>query len=255
MRAAVFLLILANLLFWAWMQGFFAVAPEPDALRAEQQVAPDRVRIVSRDEPPPAAARPERSEPRAGEAKPEEARPEAGTARPEENRPLENRTGAARPAEVCVHYAELVPADADRIEALLAAKWPAARAVRAGNAPVTGYWVFIPPLAGKADADRKAGELKRLKVPEFYVVQDDGPNRFAISLGLFSTRAAAEERMESLRRLGVRSAKVGERSGKPSAASLDVTVAEGQAADLRRDVSAALPGAKPAACAAPAAAT
>ena len=43
----------------------------------------------------------------------------------------------------------------------------------------------IPPLANKKEADAKAAELKKLQVQEYFVIQENGPNNHAISLGLF----------------------------------------------------------------------
>lgn len=52
MRPLVFLLILANLFFFAWTEGYFSTSVEPDTLRIEQQLLADRINIVARDEPP-----------------------------------------------------------------------------------------------------------------------------------------------------------------------------------------------------------
>ena len=52
MRAFVFLLVLANLVFFAWAQGYFGQAESPDAVRLGQQIAPERLQIRSRGEPP-----------------------------------------------------------------------------------------------------------------------------------------------------------------------------------------------------------
>ena len=52
MKALVFLLVLANLLFYAFGAGYFGRPDNPDAGRVEQQVAPERMRIVSRGEAP-----------------------------------------------------------------------------------------------------------------------------------------------------------------------------------------------------------
>ncbi|MGB4673915.1 MAG: hypothetical protein WBH99_08235, partial [Azovibrio sp.] len=49
MRALVFFLILANLLFFAYTQGYLGTAEAPDALRIEQQVHPERLRLLARD--------------------------------------------------------------------------------------------------------------------------------------------------------------------------------------------------------------
>ena len=144
-------------------------------------------------------------------------------------------------------------ADADRLERLVAERFSAfkpARSVTPGNST---YWVFVPPLSSKQDADRKAAELKKLGVPEFFIVQDSGPNRLAISLGIFSSEEAAKERLDALRALGVRSAKSGERGAKPALVALEVAGPEAQQGALREAVQALLPEVGAGSCKSPAA--
>ena len=219
MRAFVFLLILANLLFFAWVRGYFAASSDADALRVQQQLLADKVKIVARDEPPAETIKPEKA-----------------------GKPVEKKA-----PEICLLLSDLPIADVLRVEALLADKLPAFRAERSMNAGSGSYWVYIPPLPGRQDADKKAGELKKLRVPEFFVVQD-GPNRFAISLGIFSSREAATDRLEELRAKGVKSARIGERDVKPASASLEIHGPEAQADSLRQAVAEALPQNKPATC-------
>ena len=52
MRVFVFLLILANLLFLAWTKGYLGSPSNPDALRAQNQLLANQVKVVSRDVPP-----------------------------------------------------------------------------------------------------------------------------------------------------------------------------------------------------------
>lgn len=72
--------------------------------------------------------------------------------------------------------------------------------------------VFIPPLGSKEGADKKAGELRRLGITDFYIVQDQSNLRWAISLGVFKTEEAAKAHLASLNAKGVRTARVGARS-------------------------------------------
>lgn len=219
MRAFVFLLILANLLFFAWVRGYFAASSDPDAQRVQQQLLAGKVKIVARDEPPAEMTKAEKA-----------------------GKPVEKKM-----VEICVLLSDLPIADVLRVEGLLADKFPAFRSERSMNAGSGSYWVFIPPLPGRQDADRKASELRKLRVPEFFIVQD-GPSRFAISLGIFSSRQAAADRLEELRAKGVKSARIGERDVKPASASLEVHGPEAQMASLRQAIAEALPESKPAAC-------
>ncbi len=220
MRAFVFLLILANLMFLAWTQGYFEMASNPDALRVQQQLLADRIRILARDEAQAAAIKPE---------KPVKA--------------VEKKV-----SDICLQVNDLSIADAERVESRLAEKLPAFKVQRTAIESRASYWVFIPPLLSRRDAENKAAELKRLGVPEFFIVQEDGPRNRAISLGLFSSKEAAAARLEMLRGMGVKSARIGEREGKPTSAALAISGPETQAETLRQLLADTLPESKVATC-------
>ena len=221
MRVFVFLLILVNLLFFSWTQGYLGGSSNPDTLRLQQQLLADRVKVVARDEPPSEVA-----------------------AKPAKEEKADKPDKAVN--EVCILLADLPVAELSRVEGLLGGKFASFKIERTqmtGNS----YWVFIPPLSSKQEAERKASELKKFKAPEFFVVQE-GAMRFAISLGIFSSREAAEDRLEDLRAKGVRSAKVGERDVKPTQGSLEIRGPESQAESLREAVAEWSPKIKPTSC-------
>ena len=226
MRSFVFLLILANLLFFAWAQGYLGAPSNSDAFRMQQQLLANQVTVVARDVPPP-----------------ETTKTEAAAT------PVENKS-----VEACLLFSDLPGAAADQLEARLADKFQAFKVVRTNASANASYWVFIPPLASKKDADTKAGELKKLGITEFFVMQESGVNNHAISLGLFSTKEAATAYLEALRSKGVRSAKMTERPAKSASATLEVRGPEAQAEALRQAVVEVQPEIKPVACKLPVAA-
>jgi hypothetical protein len=67
---------------------------------------------------------------------------------------------------------------------------------------ITGYRVYLPPLASKESAERKRKELTRLGFKDHAVIQEDGWHN-AISLGLFSVEANATARVRELAVKGV----------------------------------------------------
>ena len=71
--------------------------------------------------------------------------------------------------------------------------------------------MFLPPVANRAAADKRAAELKAAGLKDVLVV-DGGPQRFAISLGAFRTEDAAKAQLAELAKKGVAGAKVGPRS-------------------------------------------
>ena len=175
-RAFFLLLVLGNLGFFAWTQGYFGVQEsgrEPQRLAS--QITPEKLRIV--------AAAPVVAAPVVA--------PPAGLAcRVVTGLPL---------SEVEAFKAELVGASVE---------------VKPVDG-TTSYWVHIPPQANKAAADKKATELRALGVKDFYIMQDEGSSRNAISLGLFRNEAAANELLQSLNKRGVISARIEVRATPP----------------------------------------
>ena len=76
--------------------------------------------------------------------------------------------------------------------------------------------MYIPPLKTRAEADKKAGELKARGITDFSVMPDNDQWQFALSLGVFKTEEAANNYLGQLRQKGVRSAVAGARGAKTS---------------------------------------
>lgn len=214
MKVLVFLLVLGNLLFYAFTAGYFGHADNPDAGRVEQQIVPERLRIVSRGEAPAVAA-PAKPEP-APVAESEAAKPEAV---PEPDNKAEAPKEAA---PVCLAWRQLTPAEADKVAAMMGKRFAEFKLSRKATAAEgNGWWVYIPSLPGKAEADKKAGELRDLGISDFFIVQD-GPSRHAISLGIFSSEKGGSDRLAELKAKGVRSAVFGPRPSKETIVALQV---------------------------------
>lgn len=241
MRVLVFLLVLANLLFYAYSEGYFGRTESPDARRMAQQVAPERMKIVARGELPAVApvALPVEPPPAPAEAEP--------TVAPVTVAPVV----VPEPPVVisCSRWDQLQQADAERLTSMVTQKFPAfkqSRRIDPGEG--NGWWVFIPPLPGKAEADKKAGELRAFGVTDYFIVQEAGANRYAISLGIFSSEKGAQERLADVKNLGVRSAKLSLRPGKDSRVTLDLRGPETERAALRKAALYLLPAIKAQAC-------
>ena len=226
MRGFVFLLILANLLFFAWTQGYLGSVSNPDAFRMQQQMLAERVTVVARDVPPP-----------------ETTKTDAAA------QPIESKS-----AEGCLALSDVSTAVADHLEALVTDKFGDFKVTRTNVLGNPNYWVYIPPLASKKDADAKAGELKKLGLKDYFIVQEQGPNNRAISLGLYSTKELASAYLETLRGKGVKSAKITEKPAKPVLAQLEIRGPETQFDTLRQAISEAQSEFKPGTCKTPAAA-
>ncbi len=215
MKVIVFLLVLANLLFYAMSQGLFGRADHPDAGRIDQQIAVDRIRIVSRGEAP------------AGKTQ------EVATKLP----------------ETCLRWEAMDLGSADRLEIFIKenfAQLAIKRQTIAGEG--SSWWVFIPPLAGKAEAEKKAAELRQIGISDYFIIQDNGTNRFAISLGLFSSEKGSQDRLAELKAKGVRSAKITIRPGKDTQYLLETSGPVENKAQLIELLSELLPKNPPQAC-------
>jgi hypothetical protein len=189
-KALVFLLVIANVLLYALSAGLFGRPDNPDAGRIDQQIAVDRIKLVSRGEAPA--------------SKPSEA-------------------AADKTLESCLRWEQLSAMDADRLEALVKERFPtlaSKRQVVAGEG--TGWWVFIPPLISKSEAERKAGELRRFGVTDYFIVQDNSSQRFAISLGVFSSEKGGRDRLAELQEKGIKSARLAVRPGKENLFDIEI---------------------------------
>ncbi|WP_332854444.1 SPOR domain-containing protein [Duganella sp. S19_KUP01_CR8] len=123
---------------------------------------------------------------------------------------------SAKPAPevlACVEIGSFVLADARRFEAQLAPLNLGDRQSR-HNLPgneISSYIVYMPPQGSKEGADKKAGELRALGVTNYFIMNDNSPLRWGISLGVFKTEGAAQSQLAILMKQGVRTARVAPR--------------------------------------------
>lgn len=171
-RSLFFLLVLGNLLFFAWSQGHFGrIDDGREPQRYGHQLTPDKLRVSRLDEAP-----------------------------------------AAPPAtDICRVVGGLKLADARQLEEKAHAEEAAnvANGLRFAVKPVEmppGHWVHIPPLDNKAAVDKKLLELKQRGVADAEPLLAEGADRFAISFGMFDTAEAAAAHLQALTKRGVRSA-------------------------------------------------
>jgi len=170
MRAAILLLILANVVLFGYAR--LDRAAQSEAGRLGAQVQPDRIRVLSSQQV--AALAPGKV--------------------------------AALP-DVCVEWGPFAEADRVRaqadIEPLQLGRLVTQRSVAAD--PV--WWVNTGPVATCGAADRRAAELRLLAIDDLSVVEA-GKGQFTVSLGMFRTEAAANARVETLATRGVAGTRV-----------------------------------------------
>jgi len=205
-RLLFLLLLAANLALFAWMRLHAQSDPAIDRRPLAQQIAPEKLRIVSEQElasmppPPPSAPKPKPASPPQKPAPPEAPAP-AAAAPP----------AAPPPAIACLEWGSFNPTEEARASKALEPLALGAKLSARRGEETASWWVHMPPQGSRAAAQKKAAELKKLGVQDYFVVQDTSPLRWAISLGVFTTEDAAQARLAALRGQGVRSAVIGQR--------------------------------------------
>lgn len=194
MRAVFLLLLLANLAFFAWTHYLAPRAPGTDTRPLTRQIDPGAIRILSSAELA-ALTSPPKSAAAANQPAPEKPAPAPAAAPP-------------APA-ACLEWGAFDAADAARAAQALAPLALGARLTQRRSGETVAWWVFIPPQGSAAEAQKKASELKALGVQHYFIVQDHGAQRWAISLGVFRNEPAAETRLRELQAKKVHSAKLG----------------------------------------------
>ena len=183
MRIVFFLLLLANLGFFAW--GYFGAGRASDEPQlVQQQVNPQEIRVLTTDQVAKLAA--------------------------ERVRQLAERPRSLpkAPPIACLELGAFSPSDVPRVQQALEPLGLGSRLSQRRAQEIASYWVFIPPLRNRQAANQKAGELKKLGIDDFFIVQEDPKFRFAVSLGVFKTEEAAAARLADLRNKGVRTARI-----------------------------------------------
>ncbi len=116
-----------------------------------------------------------------------------------------------KPAIVCLEWGGFSAEDAPRAAQALA-KFELNDKLSQRETGDVLYWVYIPALKTKAEADKKASQVKALGVSDFSVLQDEGA--WIVSLGAFKTEDNAKQQLAQLNKKGVRSAIVGQRGNR-----------------------------------------
>jgi hypothetical protein len=177
------LFLLANCLAFALFQGYFGdiVGEEHEPARVGRQLNADKFKLISASAalaPPPAAV-----------------------------------AAQEKPAPIaCIEIGNFLMPDAKRFETALAALALGDRQSRHNVSEVASHIVYIPSLGSKEAAAKKTAELRQLGISNFFVINDNSNMRWAISLGIFKTEAAAQSQLAQLNRQGLHTARIGGRS-------------------------------------------
>jgi len=204
MRAVVILLLLANLTFFAYTR--LDATSDGEAARLVEQVQPEKIRLLT---PQQVAA--------LGPAK------------------------VAALADVCLDWGPLGDADRARaladLEPLALGKLLTQRRIETTMA----FWVYLPPAPNRAEADRRAADLRARGVGDALVV-DSGPQRYAVALGSFHAEDIAKARLADLVKLGVTNARLAPRQHVITQTVLVIRDPQAAVVAKLRDLVSAYPG-------------
>lgn len=166
-RALVFLLVFGNIIVFALSAGWFGGAMPSGPVAGHQPLSPERIRIVSRGEPPPLVPKPRQ----------------------------------------CLEWTALAGAQAAAIEKAVAARQELALVREETRAATRSHRVFIPvPKGGKPAGEKKAAELKTLGVKNYRLVEDGTNGAWAVVLGTYDSELKARDALAAFKKSGVRSA-------------------------------------------------
>ena len=193
MRTAFFVLLLANVAFFAYARLGAGADASGDAHLLAQQLNPEKIRVLA----------------------------------PEQMSALARKPESPKTAAACLEWGAFSGGETARAAQALEPLGLGATLAQRKLDESAGFWVYIPPLANRQAATQKAGDLKRRGVEEYFVVPDDPKWRNAISLGVFKTEEAAKARLDALRAKGVKGAAVGARDMQFSKTYFQVREADG----------------------------
>lgn len=242
MRAFFLLLVLANLGFFAWANFFTQTDTQSDPRPMARQIAPEKLRVV----PPSALPKPTPLAPDPAAQ---------NTSQTPNAAPVPAPAASEAPqagANTCVEWGGFTPTDTARVTEALAPLALGARLSQRQIEENASWWVYIGPRATRQDAQKKAAELKALGVEEYFILQDEGPQRYALSLGVFKSAAAANNRLEALRERGVKTAQVGKRETPVQKVYFQIRPAEDSLVAKLRETARAFAGTDVRDCPAPA---
>lgn len=188
------LLLLANLALFGWMRWGSMLTEDVDAVTVQAALNADKIKLLPLQ---PAAVPASASAPAVpGVALPlsppaasaVSVVPASGVAAPVESRKVAN----------CAEWGEFSGDDLVRAQQALAALKLGDKLSLRSVEQDHGYWVYIPPVKNRAQAEQKVEELKARGVEDYFVVQEKGRWLNAISLGVFKSNEAAQKFLSTL---------------------------------------------------------
>lgn len=185
MRWLFWLLLLANLIFFSFIQWGELLTGENKNLKHQPLLNAEKIKLLDAPNVAPATPLPS----------------SAVLATSQDQRTF---------TDVCLEWGEFSGTDSARATTALTTLKLADKLAQRQTEYAIGYWVYMPPAHTRVEMDKNIAELKAHNVKDYFTVQEVGPWKNAISLGVFKTDKAARKAFDSLRAKGVKTAVMGE---------------------------------------------
>ncbi|RMF13074.1 MAG: hypothetical protein D6758_13860 [Gammaproteobacteria bacterium] len=113
-----------------------------------------------------------------------------------------NKTTGNKKERLCLLFGPIYDkTEAEELVSYLSNNRVRARQIEREREVAPDYWVYIPPLPSRAQANKKLAELQVRKIDSYRISQ--GPLRNGISLGLFRNIDSARAMLEERRKQGL----------------------------------------------------
>lgn len=242
LRLTVWLLLIANVAFFAWTQGYLAslgLAPveqaEPERLQA--QIRPETLRLLNgpKDAPSAPDLAPAESGPEPTDSTPAPASTDGGTPTVTTGPDAASAVAASPPPPppeptACWLAGGFTAVQADALRSALSGTGLPGQAWQLAEVQTGGRWVVYMGRYSPEQLERKRSELRELNVDFRTLPPPLGP---ALALGTYSSEAAAQQGLQDVSKKGVRTARVVQERTESSAWTLRLpAVTEAQRATV-----------------------
>lgn len=209
-------LLLANGALFAYQRGYLnTLIPDGhEPSRMSRQMNADKIKLISASDAAVAAT----PTPTSASSAPAASAAASAAASTSPQAPVSNAPASAIDPVVddvkktnliaCTEVGNFGDADASKFEKQLASLTLGERLSRRKVEEIATRIVMIPPQGSKDGAEKKASELRHLGVADFFIIKDQGSMQWGISLGVYKTQEAAQNRLVDLIGKGVHSARI-----------------------------------------------
>jgi hypothetical protein len=118
----------------------------------------------------------------------------------------ETTQGVATPASTqCFEWGWVTSANLKKAQDLMVQLGVQAQLLEKPSQESKRFWIYIPPSASQAIADKKIEVLRQHGVVQTYIMQDE-KWRYAISLGIFQDEKLADNLLQEIKNKGIKTA-------------------------------------------------